>query len=68
MAHIARELGITRGAVASWRKIPALRVLEIERITNGAISRYQLRPDLYPERSDASRPKATTPAASCEVG
>jgi DNA-binding transcriptional regulator YdaS (Cro superfamily) len=30
-------------------KIPAEYVLSIERSTQGVISRYQLRPDLYPE-------------------
>lgn len=45
-AEIARALGITRGAVAKWKAIPPLRVLEIERLTG--ISKHDLRPDIYP--------------------
>lgn len=44
--RIARELGITHGAVYQWRRIPAERVLDVERITG--VSRHVLRPDLYP--------------------
>ena len=44
--RIARELGITHGAVYQWRRIPAERVLEVERITG--VPRHVLRPDLYP--------------------
>jgi DNA-binding transcriptional regulator YdaS (Cro superfamily) len=45
MAKIAGELGITRAAVATWRRVPAERVAAVERITE--IPRHQLRPDLY---------------------
>lgn len=45
MTRIAGELGIERGAVAMWKKIPPERVPEVERITG--IPRHQLRPDLW---------------------
>lgn len=45
LAELARHLGVTRGAVAQWSRVPAERVVEVERITG--ISREQLRPDLY---------------------
>lgn len=48
----ARELGISPQAVDGWRRrgqVPAERVLDIERITGGAITRYELRPDIYGE-------------------
>ena len=45
---IARHLGITKGAVSQWTIIPAEHVLEIERLTGGAVTRYELRPDRYP--------------------
>lgn len=42
---LARELGLSPGAVYQWRKVPAERVLDVERITG--IPRHRLRPDLY---------------------
>lgn len=44
--RIAKEIGVTPGAVYQWRRVPAERVLDVERITG--ISRHELRPDLYP--------------------
>ena len=43
LSKVARGLGITRGAVALWGKIPLSRVPDVERITG--FSRQQLRPD-----------------------
>lgn len=46
---LAQRLGLSPMAVSGWvkrDKIPAERVLEIERITG--VSRHELRPDLYP--------------------
>lgn len=45
MARVARELGLRSSAVAVWVRVPAERVVEVERITG--IPREQLRPDLY---------------------
>lgn len=45
-SRIARALGITRQAPSAWHRVPAERVLDVERITN--IPRWRLRPDLYP--------------------
>lgn len=42
---LARALEITPGAVSQWDRVPAERVLDIERLTG--ISRHDLRPDLY---------------------
>lgn len=44
-SKIASLLGITPGAVSQWRRVPAERVLDVERITG--ISRHDLRPDIY---------------------
>lgn len=46
IARITRELGLSRGAVSQWGRIPAERVLDVERVTG--IPRYQLRADIYP--------------------
>ena len=42
---LGRLLGLSGQAVAGWRRIPAERVLDTERVTG--ISRVVLRPDLY---------------------
>jgi DNA-binding transcriptional regulator YdaS (Cro superfamily) len=45
---LARALGITQQALSQWkqRRVPAERVLDIERITG--VPRHDLRPDIYP--------------------
>ncbi len=44
---LARALNdITPQAISQWRITPALRVLEVERVTR--VSKHRLRPDLYP--------------------
>lgn len=43
---LARALGVTSQAISQWARIPAERVLEVERVTG--VSRHLLRPDLYP--------------------
>lgn len=45
LAEVAHGLGLTRAAVVKWERVPADRLIEIERITG--IPREQLRPDLY---------------------
>lgn len=45
-SSLARQLSIKHNAFYVWKRIPAERVLKIERITG--ISRHDLRPDLYP--------------------
>jgi DNA-binding transcriptional regulator YdaS (Cro superfamily) len=55
-AKIARDLGITTGAVAHWRVVPAERVPAVARVTN--IPRHMLRPDLYDAPAQASEPRA----------
>lgn len=49
---LARELGIKHTALYSWTRVPAERVLDIERITG--VSRHDLRPDIFGPA--ASRP------------
>lgn len=47
---LALKLNITQGAIYQWmlRSVPANRVLELERISGGLMSRHELRPDIYP--------------------
>jgi DNA-binding transcriptional regulator YdaS (Cro superfamily) len=49
--ELARELGVTKMAITQWRRrdrIPAERVLRLERLTGGRVTRHEMRPDLYP--------------------
>lgn len=44
-AALARILGLTSQAVSQWDRVPASRVLEVERVSG--ISRHDLRPDVF---------------------
>jgi DNA-binding transcriptional regulator YdaS (Cro superfamily) len=52
LAELAREIGITAQAISQWDDVPPLRVLAVERATG--VPRHELRPDLYPEPSEAA--------------
>jgi DNA-binding transcriptional regulator YdaS (Cro superfamily) len=43
--ELARRLGISHSAVSQWTKVPAERLVEVERVTG--VLREILRPDLY---------------------
>jgi len=45
MSELARVLGLSSAAIAQWKRIPAERIIEIERATG--VRREVLRPDLY---------------------
>ena len=48
---LARRLGLKPQAVQRWCKVglvPAERVLDVERIVAAKVTRYELRPDIYP--------------------
>jgi DNA-binding transcriptional regulator YdaS (Cro superfamily) len=47
-SELARQLGITPAAVLQWDKVPASRVLEVERISG--VSRHDVRPDVFGSR------------------
>jgi DNA-binding transcriptional regulator YdaS (Cro superfamily) len=50
IAKLAALLRVRHQSFYSWRRVPAERVLEVERVTG--ISRHELRPDLYPPPTD----------------
>jgi DNA-binding transcriptional regulator YdaS (Cro superfamily) len=59
---LARAIGIAPQAISQWERVPAERVLEVERVTR--VPRGRLRPDLYPsERKDSARPTQAQDAA-----
>jgi len=49
---LAKAIGSKQQTVNWWlhksRKVPPEYVLSIERVVNGAVTRYDLRPDIYP--------------------
>jgi len=69
LAKLARLLGVSPSAVSKWARlgrIPAERVLTIEQITLGEVSRHDLRPDLYPR--DQPRHRLVRPGAAARPG
>ena len=54
-AELARSLNppIRGQAISQWERIPALRVLEIERILEGQVTRYEMRPDVFGTKRQA---------------
>lgn len=47
---LAVALKIERSAVSQWKRVPVNpknRVLEIEKVSKGAVTRYEMRPDIY---------------------
>jgi len=52
-AALAKALGgLSSQAVSQWKKVPAERVLDVERVTG--ISRHELRPDVFGGSEDAA--------------
>jgi DNA-binding transcriptional regulator YdaS (Cro superfamily) len=51
-SELARRLGVKVQSIQQWKRIPAERVLDVERITG--IPRHKLRPDLYPAAREAA--------------
>ena len=50
VAELAGKLNLSRAAVYKWIErgtIPALRAVEIEKLSGGAVGREQLRPDIF---------------------
>lgn len=43
---IGRALKISGQAVSQWRRVPAERVLDVEKLSG--VPRHELRPDIYP--------------------
>lgn len=52
LARLAREIGITRGAVAQWDRVPAERLGDVCRVTG--IAMETLRPDLFASTQDTA--------------
>ncbi len=66
VAALARAIGATPQAVSQWRRAPAARAIEIERLTG--VSRERLRPDLYPGGASDWRRVGMTPEQHIKGG
>jgi DNA-binding transcriptional regulator YdaS (Cro superfamily) len=55
---LAEALGVTKQAITGWRHrgVPPERVLAVERLTGGTVTRHELRPDIfgYPQEAGAN--------------
>lgn len=48
VSAMAKIFGVTPWAASKWRyRVPAERCLKIEEVTDGAVTRQDLRPDLF---------------------
>lgn len=45
MSDLARELGVTPGAIKQWNEVPAARMGDVSRVTG--IPMEELRPDIW---------------------
>jgi DNA-binding transcriptional regulator YdaS (Cro superfamily) len=53
-ARLAATIGVSSQAISQWDRVPVERVLQVERATNGQVSRQDLRPDIYPRETKAA--------------
>jgi DNA-binding transcriptional regulator YdaS (Cro superfamily) len=60
--EFAKQLGVTQGLVWQWlsarTRITAERALQIETETGGAVTRHELRPDIFGDPPAAKKAKA----------
>lgn len=50
---LSKGLGLSRGAVSQWESVPSDRVLSVCALTGWRATPHAVRPDLYPNPSDA---------------
>lgn len=55
---LATALGLDRTAVYSWKECPVDRVIPVCELVNWNVTPHQLRPDIYPNKTDALPPLA----------
>ena len=50
-ADLAKLLGISPSAISQWARVPYGQALQIEARTRGRVTREELRPDVFGERT-----------------
>ncbi|ALR08233.2 helix-turn-helix domain-containing protein [Xylella fastidiosa] len=66
VSALAASLGVRQSAISNWRargRVPAERCIDIERVTNGAVSCRELRPDVFGACPTDHVPEASNAAA-----
>ncbi len=48
---LAKHLGLHRQALDYWRRVPAHHVIQVEQFIQKKITRHEIRPDIYPDKS-----------------
>lgn len=61
-AGLGRLIGVSAQAIWQWQRVPAERVLDVERVTG--VARSKLRPDLYPPRRRKGEGRRTETAGA----
>ncbi|MBT2142714.1 MULTISPECIES: helix-turn-helix domain-containing protein [unclassified Rhodanobacter] len=65
---LAEKLGVRQSVVSNWRtrgddpRAPAERCIAIEQATDGAVTRYELRPDVFGEAPPKPDGQGTKPS------
>lgn len=57
-SDVARRLKIRSQAISQWDRCPADKTIALEYLAERKWTRYQLRPDIFGDGSDAVPPKA----------
>lgn len=57
VSALSAKIGITSQAISQWERVPASRVLDVERETG--VSRYLLRPDVFGASTSQPTQEAT---------
>lgn len=49
--EICKDCRVTRQAIEQWQEVPPKRVIAVEKVSQGKVTRHQLRPDIYPDEA-----------------